>query len=70
MLPDNPAGSNMFPETPVPLQLPPEVPVISAFRFIGALPLQSEVAVQLALPAGVTVIFCVDVPWQPTGPTV
>jgi hypothetical protein len=33
--PDKPAGSNIFPVTPVPDHVPPGVPVINVFRFIA-----------------------------------
>ena|SRR6218665_2387430 len=36
MLPDNPAGSNVLPVTPVPLHVPPAVPVTNVFRLIAA----------------------------------
>ncbi len=49
MGPDNPAGLNVVPLTPAPLQVPPEVPVRKAFKLTAPPASQSVVVFQEAL---------------------
>src|SRR5690348_17014578 len=56
--PDKPVGLNTFPVTPVPLQVPPDVPVNKVFRLM--VPDASQMApgdVHAGLTSGVTVIL-------------
>lgn len=68
MLPDKPDGLKLWPVTPVPLHVPPEVPLMSESRLIAPLPEHIGAgAVHAALAAGFTITWMVSEPAQEPG---